>query len=303
MAPSMRQLYLSDIPSLVELPSSFQNLHQLEKLEIENCINLETLPTGINLQSLEELDLSGCSKLRTFPDISTNIQWLYLNKTGIEETLPTGINLQTLSVLDLRGCSRLRTFPDISTNIQWLDLSETAIEEVPCWIEKFTRLEELEMNGCNKLKSVSLNISKLGDPCLVDFSDCKNTHLGCRLCLSGEEVPSYFTHRTTVTSSSSYLTVPLLPSSLSNPFLRFRACIVLNEDNSAWLDFAYCEYKVKEWGIRLCSSADNRLGYPNTLPHVFQTDEGNTLNEAGQGKKSGGEDEVTEPSSKRMRIS
>ena len=87
MAPSMRQLYLSDIPSLVELPSSFQNLHQLEKLEIENCINLETLPTGINLQSLEELDLSGCSKLRTFPDISTNIQWLYLNKTGIEEVL------------------------------------------------------------------------------------------------------------------------------------------------------------------------------------------------------------------------
>lgn len=67
--------------------------------------------------------------------------------------------------------------------------------------------------------------------------------------------------------------------------------------------FAYCEYKVKEWGIRLCSSADNRLGYPNTLPHVFQTDEGNTLNEAGQGKISGGEDEVTEPSSKRMRIS
>ena len=68
------------------------------------------------------------------------------------------------------------------------------------------------------------------------------------------------------------------------------------------LDFAYCEYKVKEWGIRLCSSADNRLGYPNTLPHVFQTDEGNTLNEAGQGKISGGEDEVTEPSSKRMRV-
>ncbi|XP_033141416.1 protein VARIATION IN COMPOUND TRIGGERED ROOT growth response isoform X2 [Brassica rapa] len=597
MSPSMRQLYLSDIPSLVELPSSFQNLHQLEKLKIENCVNLETLPTGINLQSLEELDLSGCSKLRTFPDISTNIQTLNLNETEIEEvpcwiekfsrlevlymndcinletlptginlqtlsflylngcsrlrtfpgistnivclylsetaieevpwwiekfsrlrvlymngcinletvldldhryldilnlsgcsklrtfpnistnirrlnlsetgieevpcwigkfffcllklkmsgcsklrtfpnistnivrlnlnetaieevpcwiekfskleilkmkgcinleTLPTGINLQSLRELNLSGCSRLRTFPDISTNIQWLYLSETAIEEVPCWIEKFTRLEELEMNGCNKLKSVSLNISKLGDPYLVDFSDCKvmtggswsfsggcttfanftnclnldqealfrqNTHLGCRLCLSGEEVPSYFTHRTTVTSSSSSLTVRLLPSSLSNPFLRFRACIVLNEDNSAWvtsfgfkgrfwnsfdsfgqaqyfqkpkkissmkksvkgsyllilecsiqaemnythvdlqLDFAYCEYKVKEWGIRLCSSADNQLGYPNTLPHVFQTGEGNTLNEAGQGKKSGGEDEVTESSSKRMRIS
>ena len=85
MAPSMRQLYLSDIPSLVELPSSFQNLRQLEKLEIENCLNLETIPTGINLKSLWKLNLSGCSRLRTFPDISTNIKYLYLNETAIEE--------------------------------------------------------------------------------------------------------------------------------------------------------------------------------------------------------------------------
>ncbi|CAF1919510.1 unnamed protein product, partial [Brassica napus] len=213
MAPSMRQLYLSDIPSLVELPSSFQNLRQLEKLEIENCLNLETIPTGINLKSLWKLNLSGCSRLRTFPDISTNIKYLYLN--------------------------------------------ETAIEEVPCWIEKFTKQVKI-----------------------FDFSDCKNTHLGCRLCLSGEEVPSYFTHRTTIQADFGTALIPLICS----------------------LIFAYCEYKVKEWGIRLCSSADNRLGYPNTLPHVFQTDEGNTLNEAGHGKISGGEDEVTEPSSKRMRV-
>ncbi|XP_048616162.1 disease resistance protein RPS6 [Brassica napus] len=65
LSPSLNQLYLSEIPSLVGLPSSFQNLHQLMHLEIKNCINLETLPTGINLQSLWELNLSGCSRLRT----------------------------------------------------------------------------------------------------------------------------------------------------------------------------------------------------------------------------------------------
>ncbi|CAN6847813.1 unnamed protein product [Brassica oleracea] len=98
-----------------------------------------------------------------------------------------------------------------------------------------------------------------------------------------------------------------MKKSVKGSYLLILECSIQAEMNythvDLQLDFAYCEYKVKEWGIRLCSSADNRLGYPNTLPHVFQTDEGNTLNEAGQGKKSGGEDEVTEPSSKRMRIS
>ncbi|CAG7894835.1 unnamed protein product, partial [Brassica rapa] len=312
MSPLLRHLYLSDIPTLVELPSSFQNLHQLYELRIVNCVNLETLPTGIDHQSLWDLNLS--------------------------------------------GCSRLRTFPDISTNIEYLTLSKTAIEEVPCWIEEFTSLELLEMNGCLHLNQEAL------------FQ--QETYLGCQLWLSGEEVPSYFTHRTTATSSSSSsLTVPLLSSSLSQPFLRFRACIVFNCDKTLgqtsfcfkgrfWnrfnssgkaqdflakkefygmktsvkgshllileydislsrdsdtiadmnythvdlqLDFP-SEYKVKEWGIRLCSSADNRLGNTDTLPHLFETDEGNTLNEAGEGEECAGEDEVTEPSSKRMRV-
>ncbi|WZY78294.1 hypothetical protein YC2023_024678 [Brassica napus] len=375
LSPSLNQLYLSEIPSLVGLPSSFQNLHQLMHLEIKNCINLETLPTGINLQSLWELNLSGCSRLRTFPDISTNIGRLYLSETGIEEvprwieklswlrvlylngcinleTLPTRINLPSLYVLDLSGCSRLRDFPDISTNIKVI------------W-----------MKGCNKLEYVNLNFFKLTRLEEVDFSNCLNldkealfqqrTYLGCQLWFSGEEVPSYFTHRTTGTSSS--LTVHLLPSSLSQPFLRFRACLVLFDNYVAnfrfkgrfwnsfdsfgqqaqdfWgeteyysikpfvkgshllildcdihlsigsdilaemnythvdlqLDFP-SEYELKEWGIRLCSLADNQLGNPNTLPHVFETDGGNTLYQAGEGEGCGSNDQVTERSSKRMRV-
>ncbi|CAN6855818.1 unnamed protein product, partial [Brassica oleracea] len=144
LSPSLRYLHLSYIPTLVELPFSFQNLHKLAILEIRNCENLETLPTRIYLQSLRFLDLSGCSKLRTFPDISTNIEDLNLSKTAIEEVppwiekftnlhklemkgcvnleaLPTGINLPSLECLNLSGCSRFRDFPDISTNITYLN--------------------------------------------------------------------------------------------------------------------------------------------------------------------------------------
>ncbi|CAN6981666.1 unnamed protein product [Brassica oleracea var. botrytis] len=400
MSPSLWYLDLSYNPGLVELPSSFKNLHKLRRLKISNCVNLETLPTGINLGSLHLLDLSGCSRLRTFPQISTNNKKLDLSETTIEEipcsidkftmegcinleTLPTGINLQSLSELNLNGCSRLRTFPDISTNIRRLNLSGTAIEEVPCWIEKFSGLNFLWMKGCNNLEYVNLNISKLKHLQNVDFSDCKSltgaswnnrpresalsyyhgsyscidftkcinldqealfqkkTYSDCLLRLSGEQVPSYFTHLTTGTFSS--LTIPLLHSALTQPFLRFRACIVFDSDNESYskgvfrfkgsfrdcsdsynqaqdfcavtddymigsfekdaylsvLDYQMSQIplemnfdrldlkidivdsndaKIKGWGIRIleedCSSADNRLGYPNILPHVFEAHEG-----------------------------
>ncbi|KAL0792973.1 hypothetical protein Bca101_064350 [Brassica carinata] len=266
ISTNIKSLYLSET-WIEEVPQWIEKFSNLRYLEMKGCINLKTLPTGINLQTLEYLDLSGCSKLRTFPYISTNISKLILNETGIEEvscwienlsrleslemkrcinleTLPTGINLLSLSWLDLMGCSKLRTFPDISTNIKTLDLSETGIEEVPQWIEKFSSLEYLEMKRCNKLEYVSLNISKLKLLKRVDLSDCFNldqealkTYSDCLLWLSFEEVPSYFTHRTTVTSSSSFsLTAPLLPSSLSQPFLRFRACIVHTWDNMSRID-------------------------------------------------------------------
>ncbi|CAL9241624.1 unnamed protein product, partial [Arabidopsis halleri] len=85
LPPSLMTLSLSDIPSLLELPSSIQNLHKLEHFTITNCTNLETLPTGINLEFLNSLSLRGCSRLRSFPDISTNMEQLYLSQTGIEE--------------------------------------------------------------------------------------------------------------------------------------------------------------------------------------------------------------------------
>ena len=97
----------------------------------------------------------------------------------------------------------------------------------------------------------SLNISKLKSRERVDLLDCLNldqealfqqkTYSNYRLRLSGEEAPSYFTHRTTKASSS--LTIPLLPSSFSQPFLQFRACFVFNCDD--WLPIF--EFKGRFW--------------------------------------------------------
>lgn len=99
LSSSSTKLYLSDIPALVELPSSFRNLNKLKSLSIRYCINLETLPNGINLNSLDILDLTSCSRLRSFPDISTNISEIFLSGTGIEE-VPWWIeNFSNLSLI------------------------------------------------------------------------------------------------------------------------------------------------------------------------------------------------------------
>ena len=117
LSPSLRMLSLSDIPSLGELPSSFHKLDKLTHLSITRCINLETLPNGINLQYLYCLDLSGCSKLRSFPSISTNISQLFLCETAITE-VPWWIErFSRLYCLHMNGYSNLRC---VSLNISKL---------------------------------------------------------------------------------------------------------------------------------------------------------------------------------------
>ncbi|KAF2530797.1 hypothetical protein F2Q70_00031478 [Brassica cretica] len=230
---SLKVLFLSDIPNMVALPFSIQNLYNLTDMKIIRCTDLEILPTGINLVSLERLNLNGCSRLKTFPDISRNISSLYLE--------------------------------------------ETAIEEVPPWTENFSKLKYLLMRGCSKLEYVYLNVSKLKDLELVNFSQCgalsgadlsgypsgialegeitgtesqasssgldnnvpkvEFSFINCfkldeeavlqqlsyeKLIFSGEEMPLYFTHRTTGTS----MAFPLVQSPHSPPFFRFRVCAV-----------------------------------------------------------------------------
>ncbi|CAA7058188.1 unnamed protein product [Microthlaspi erraticum] len=218
LSPSLRYLVLSDIPTLVELPSSFQNLNDLETLGITDCINLETLPNGINFESLDKLDLSGCSRLRIFPDISTNISQLNLSGTAIEE-VPWWIeSFSNLIAIRMRVCKSLK---HVSLNIS-----------------KLKRLEEVDFSNCGALTEVSLNDhSKLpildeASPSLrednikLDFRNCFNLNQEAliekqtvkteKLILPGEEVPSYFTYQTSETypaeeeGTYSSLTIPLV---------------------------------------------------------------------------------------------
>ncbi|CAL9241612.1 unnamed protein product [Arabidopsis halleri] len=246
LSPTLTHLWLDSIQSLVELPSSFQNLNQLKKLTIRNCRNLKTLPTGINLLSLDDLDFNGCQQLRSFPEISTNILRLELEETGIEE-VPWWIEkFSNLTRLNMGDCSRLKC---VSLNISKLKhLGDVSFSNCAA----LTRVDlsgyesEVEMEADTVSEEASSSLPDSCNPKVdLNFMDCfhldpktvldQQSNIFNLMVFSGEEVPSYFTHRTTGVSS---LTIPL-----SQPFFRFRVGAVLPVVDSGVKIKVNCEFK------------------------------------------------------------
>ncbi|KAG7611939.1 Leucine-rich repeat 3 [Arabidopsis suecica] len=254
LSPTLTSLQLCNIPSLVELPSSFQNLNQLKFLDITNCRNLKTLPTGINLKSLDHLCCNGCSQLRSFPEISTNISRLELEETGIEE-VPWWIEkFSNLIELSMSHCSRLKCvslhisqlkhlkqalFPDCGS------LTRVELSGYPSGMEVM-KAENID-TACPWIRKYSTFLSKVK----LDFRDCFNLDpetvlhqesiiFKYMLFPGKEEVPSYFTYCTTGSSS---LTIPLFHVPLSQPFFRFRVGALLTNNAQAVDLEVKCEFK------------------------------------------------------------
>ncbi|CAF2122404.1 unnamed protein product [Brassica napus] len=173
-AVNMEELCLSHCSSLVMLPPSVKNLNKLVVLEMECCSKLESTPKNINLESLSILNLDKCSRLTTFPDVSSNIGYLSISETAIEQVPETIMSWPNLAALDMSGCTNLKTFPCLPNTIEWLDFSRTEIEEVPSRVQNLYRLSKLLMNSCMKLRSISSGISRLENIETLDFLGCKN---------------------------------------------------------------------------------------------------------------------------------
>ncbi|KAG2296743.1 hypothetical protein Bca52824_043412 [Brassica carinata] len=174
-AVNLEELCLSHCSSLVMLPPSVKNLNKLVVLEMEYCSKLESIPTNINLESLSILNLDKCSRLTTFPDVSSNIGYLSISETAIEQVPETVMSWPNLAALDMSGCKNLKTFPCLPDTIEWLNFSRTEIQEVPSRVvENLCRLSKLLMNSCMKLRSISSCISRLENIETLDFLGCKN---------------------------------------------------------------------------------------------------------------------------------
>nr|AXU93656.1 RPP4/RPP5-like protein [Arabidopsis thaliana] len=243
-ATHLESLILNNCKSLVTFPSTIGNLQSLRRLYMKRCTRLEVLPIDVNLSFLLILDLSGCSSLRTFPLISTSIECLYLENTAIEEVPCCIENFSRLTELLMYCCQRLK---NISPNIfrlrslMFTDFTDcrgvikalsdaTVVATMEDHVSCVPLSENIEYT-CERFWDKLYRVAYLQEH--FSFRNCFKLDRDARelilrscfkpVALPGEEIPKYFTYR----AYGDSLTVTLPQSSLSQNFLRFKACVVV----------------------------------------------------------------------------
>lgn len=224
--------------------------------------------------------------LWSFPEISTNIRFLGIIGTAIEE-IPTSIrSWSRLDTLDMSYSENLRKSHHAFDLITNLHLSHTGIQEISPLVKEMSRLQTLVINGCTKLVSLpqlpdSLKFMHVENCESLERLDCsfyrtKLSDLRFVNCLKlnreavdlilktsierwaifpGETVPAYyFSYRATGSSVSMKLNGfdTHFPTSL-----RFKACLLLvtNPDDvgpADWYrsDISYCiNGKLRDVGV------------------------------------------------------
>ena len=108
--PVLEKLDLENCINLCKIHPSISFLKRLTCLNLKGCKNLKNLPKKFAMESLEILIFSGCSKVKKIPKFGENMKHvseLYLDSTGITN-LPTSIgNLTRLASLSVRDCKNL----------------------------------------------------------------------------------------------------------------------------------------------------------------------------------------------------
>ncbi|XP_050131178.1 disease resistance protein RPV1-like isoform X16 [Malus sylvestris] len=178
-SPNIRELYLSDCTSLVEVDDSVGFLDKLQFLVLSGCSKLTRFATRLGLRSLRELYLNGCRRLESFPEIegkkarrlqlSLNLSgcklsesdflvpldcWSELrelnlsrnNFVSLPDCISEAVNLMKLS---LRDCKTLREIPVLPPKLESLHLDDcTSLEKIP---KLPPRLEVLTLCNCSGL--------------------------------------------------------------------------------------------------------------------------------------------------------
>ena len=146
--PILEKLVLENCINLREIHPSIGVHKKLTLLNLKGCKNLINLPRKFEMESLEILILSECSNLKTIPEFGVNMGYvseLHLDGTTITK-LPTSIeNLSGLASLNVRDCKNLMSLPSTFFNMTWLkDLNLCGCSKL---LENLRSDESVEVNG------------------------------------------------------------------------------------------------------------------------------------------------------------
>ncbi|RCV39570.1 hypothetical protein SETIT_8G234800v2 [Setaria italica] len=188
-------LRVLDFPRMqtVQLPSSMQNLHHLQFLNLSENTSLKKLHSSFSeklklhsstsicdFQKLHYLDLHGCSNLSELPGPIHRLQVLeHLDLSGCTrlQKLPSRFGeLRKLSFLNLSCCSKLEMLPDsfsLLENLEHLDLSGcTSLQKLPSQFGELPKLSFLNLSCCSKLEMLPDSFSLLKNLEHLNLSSC-----------------------------------------------------------------------------------------------------------------------------------
>ncbi|TXG67401.1 hypothetical protein EZV62_008676 [Acer yangbiense] len=175
-SPSLEKVDLALCKSLVNFPSSVQQLNNLRNLDLRNCINVTKFPLFSG--NIEMLNLGGTAieKVPLSIQSLTNLTQLYLSECTRLKHISTSIcKLKSLSTLYLRDCSQLETFPEIletMESLKSLELNGLAIKVLPPTIEHLNGLESLTLSNCKNLEMLPSSICNLSSLGKLYLSNC-----------------------------------------------------------------------------------------------------------------------------------
>eukprot|EP00882_Tetradesmus_deserticola_P002331 GHRQ01002488.1.p1 GENE.GHRQ01002488.1~~GHRQ01002488.1.p1 ORF type:complete len:521 (+),score=226.11 GHRQ01002488.1:126-1688(+) len=158
------------LQGLQELPEELGSLKQLQRLKLDGCRALATLPDSI----------SGCSSLTSLiVDVAASDNPAYdpvITVSPLKE-LPASLGqLPHLQQLILRGCNALRSLPDAVGDLSSLTQLRLegchSLKELPGSLVRLQALRSMEVDGANSLEVLPEGIGGLASLTQLSLSYC-----------------------------------------------------------------------------------------------------------------------------------
>ena len=166
--PRLQSLDLRNCKNLRSVPSGILQLESLRLCFLMDCSNLGIMEDmehskGLSLRQnhLGILKLSNCENLETLPNSIGNltcVRYLVVHNCPKLHKLPDSLRSMQLTTLDVSGCNLMAgAIPDdlwCLFSLEWLNVSGNNIDCIPGGIIHLSRLEKLKMNDCLMLTEI-----------------------------------------------------------------------------------------------------------------------------------------------------
>ncbi|XP_024934597.3 disease resistance-like protein DSC1 [Ziziphus jujuba] len=258
-ASNLEIINLEGCTSLIQVPSYFKNLHNLQCLRLTDCSNLINVEGLSGHENFEAIYCNNIDKLKSSEtpnaNFPMNLRTLFLGGTAIEavpssfgcllglvqldldnckrlKSIPTSIcKLKSLESLNLFKCPNLENFPEILEPMECLKclrLEGTGIKELPESIVNLIGLDRLFLEGCSKLQklpTLPLGLSYL------DVENCESLKSLAHLPSSLEHLlASHCTLLETISSWRTPLGYEISDSYSMDGSIRFDNCLNLDQN-------------------------------------------------------------------------